>query len=139
MLKIRSGKAPGLWRSALVGSGVGVLWTVAAAAVIATMVDKEVLGREQIGYGAMAVLITASMLGSWISGKKAWNQNWTAAGISAGGYLILLLVANGLFFGGQYRAVGVTMLMILLGGTAGALLSGKGRGGHPRRRYKIPK
>ena len=95
------------------------------------------LKQENIGYGVMLLLLTASYAGAALASAKVKRRKGLVCLLTGVGYFALLLAVTALFFGGQYSAVGVTALLILAGSGCAALtpaLGGKrGRKGRLKR------
>lgn len=129
--KINTGKAASMPGGLALGAGVSVAVTLVLSAIIAKLVQMEVLRQDQIGYAVMVLLITASSLGAAIAQGKVKHQRVLVCMLSGLIYYVILICITALFFGGQYTGFGVTGLLILGGAGTTALLSGrrKGRGG----------
>ncbi len=139
MVKKATGRAPNIVSCILRGIGAAAAITLLGAVAVAKLVDGEVMPRESIGYGAMAVLLVASFLGAKL-GKQGAGHQAMKTGIGAGiGYFLALLAVNFLFFGGSFSGMGISLLLILLGTGLAVLPMGQGRGTRGRKRYKIPK
>ena len=139
MVKKISARAPSLWKSVGAGVLLGAAWTLVSAVIIAKLVDMEVLPMENVGYGAMAAVLSAVFVGATLAGRKAGHMVVQAAVISGAAYFLCLLLVNALFFGGSYTGMGTTFLLTLLATGLALLAAGKGSGRMRRRRYKIPK
>ncbi len=139
MMKKRMGRAPSLGKSVVAGVVLGTIWTVVCAAIIAKLVDSEILAMENVGYGAMMAVLSAVFMGASLAGKRAGHMVVQAAAISAVAYFVCLLLVNALFFGGSYVGMGVTALLVALAAALAVLAAGKGTGRSRRMRYKIPK
>ncbi len=129
-----TGRAVSMPLGLVFGAAVSLGITLFVSAVLAKLVDSEKMTWENIGYGIMIQLFAASFLGAMTAYGKIKRQRLLVCAISGAVYLVLLLAITAVFFGGQYKAVGVTAALVLAGsGTAGLLgLSGTGRGGHKK-------
>ena len=116
-----TGRAKSLPVGAFQGALYGFAWTLLAAAVLAWLIQKEVIREEGIGYGSMVILLTSSALGARIGCSKVRRQKLLTCLCSGGMYFLLLLSMTALFFGGQYTGIGVTVLLVM-GGCAAAWL-----------------
>lgn len=139
MVKKISGRAPSLVKSVATGVSLTAVWTLGSAAIIAKMLENEVISMNHVGYGAMAAVLSAVFMGATLAGKRAGHMVVQAAALSGAGYFVCLLLVNALFFGGTYTGMGTTLLLIILATALALLAAGKGRGRHSRHRYKIPK
>ena len=112
-------KASGRATSMPAGLAIGALWsaavTLALAAILAKLVENEVMPEESIGYGVMVILVLASFLGAMVTVNKVKHQRLMMCLASGAVYFGILLATTALFFGGQYTAVGETALMIVCG------------------------
>ena len=118
------------------GITVALAVTVIGSGAAAWLILRGILGEETSGYCAMAILLLASMAGAAVSAgtiQRLRAQMCLAAG---GGYYLCLIAITALFFGGQYRGMGVTALMVLCGAVLVILLApgGKNRSGCRRRK-----
>lgn len=139
MFKKLSGRAPSVAKSVAAGVALGAVWTLVCAAIIAKLVDSEILAMENVGYGSMVAVLSAVFMSASLAGKRAGHMVVQAAAISGAAYFACLLLVNALFFGGSYTGLGVTALLVALATGVAVLAAGK-RGGKTRRtRYKIPK
>ena len=124
----------GLALSAAVSLGV----TLILSAVVAKMVDAELMGEGAIGYGSLATLLTASISGAAFAAMKIKRQRLMVCLLSGLVYYITLLGITALFFGGQYQGMGITALVIA-GGCGTVILMGmkQGKGKEIRHRKKL--
>ena len=122
----------GLAWGALVSMGL----TLVGSALVALLVYRGSMPVDGIGYGAMVILMVSALSGAWTAWKKVKRLRLQVCLISGGIYYLMLLGVTMLFFGGQFRGMGVTALVVACGSIL-AILGGfsKGRGG--KRRYRI--
>lgn len=122
----------GLAWGALVSMGL----TLVGSGLVAFLVDRGSMPVDGIGYGAMVILMVSALSGAWTAWKKVKRLRLQVCLISGGIYYLMLLGVTMLFFGGQFRGMGVTALVVACGSIL-AILAGfsKGRGG--KRRYRI--
>lgn len=126
----RTGRAASLPGGLAFGAAISLSITLFAAAILAKMLDTEKLLWENIGYGIMILLLTASYAGAISAYIRIKRQRLMVCLLSGTVYFAILLSITALFFGGQYEAVGVTAALILAGsGTAGLLGIRENRGG----------
>lgn len=125
-----TGKAMTIPGGVFLGASTALLWTVAAAALVAMMIDRKVFTVEAIGYGSMAILLSASFMGSLIAWIKVKHQKTLVCLSTGAAYLLILMSLTAMFFGGQYEAVGVTALLVFAGCVLVILMGmGQGKGG----------
>jgi len=130
-----SGRASSMAGGLAAGFTVSIAVTVLLCALSAKIVDLQWIGEKDIGYCAMVILLAAPFLGSKTAQKRIQRQRLTVCIISGSLYFLALMGITALFFGGQYEAVGVTMLMVA-GGSVLSVLSGEGRNRAGKRRKK---
>jgi len=130
----RNGRAMGMPGGLLIGLCVSLGITLIGAAILASMVDREYLPWENIGYGVLMVVIGAAAAGSWVSERKIKRQRLAVCALSGLVYWLALLAVTALFFGGQYEAVGVTLGLIVAGCGVTCLMGGRSRGGKRRKK-----
>ena len=139
MLKRTTGQAPSQGKQLLRALLWVLIWTVGASLAVAILVDREILPMEKVGYGSMVILLICGYLLARKSGTGKGRGQLIGTAVSVGTYYLLLLLVNGMFFGGEFRGFGVTLVVLLIGATLGSLHPRKGRGVNARRRYKIPR
>ena len=97
------------------GFGVSMLITLAGSMLMAKLISDEVLMDTAIGYGAMVIVLMASIAGPAISAAKIQRLRLQVCLVSGVVYYGALLGITALFFGGQYQGMGVTALLVLAG------------------------
>ena len=134
--KKHTGRAMAFPAGVFMGATISLLWSILAAALVGLMIDREILRYTAIGYSAMLILLTASILGSFLAWRKIKHRRALVCLTTGGVYYLMLIGLTGLFFGGQFEAVGVTGILIL-GGCTTVILVGLGNGSNRRKRiYK---
>ena len=122
-----TGRAMTLPGGLAVGLGVSMFVTIAATLILTKWVLGDRMQMQNIGYGILILLITASFLGAMVAQGRVKHRRLLVCILSGVVYYCVLLGSTALFFGGQYSAVGVTGLLVLAGSGAAALLAaGKG-------------
>ncbi len=111
-------------RGVILGTGIGGVWMVVAAAAVAGGMSRGLLGLDGINYWAAVILVTtgaAAALGAMIGGGSRMD------GVLAGaGEAVVLLGLNFVLNGGQMEGLPLSLLAIA-GGCGGALLLSAGR------------
>ncbi len=105
-------------------------------AVLAKLIDGNVLQENAIGYSIMVILLVASYGGARFSYSKIKRKQLVVCVASGAVQFGILLGITALFFDGQYNAVGVTALLILCGSGLAALHQTGNRGGK-RKKIRI--
>lgn len=132
--KQRNGRASSIPAGLGAGAGVSVAITLLGTALLARLLDAETIQWEAVGYGILIMVMLSAMLGSVTAMKKIKRQQGIVCLLSGLTYWGILLSVTALFFGGQYEAVGVTLLLIVGGcGCAFLLCVKQGRGGGSRK------
>ena len=139
MMKRATGTAPALTRCVMTGVLSACGWAILCAAVIAKLLDEEVITMDSLGYCAMAAHVSAVVIGALTAKSGAGHMAGAAMGIAGAGYYLCLLLVNLLFFGGRYKGLGTTLVLVVLALGAVYLTEGKGRAVAGRKRYKIPR
>lgn len=111
-LSVRAMSMPG---GVAAGIGAAVLMTLIGAMILSWLVASERVGEEGIGYGCMVILPLASMVGCLLAWRCIKHRRAVVCAVTAGGYYLALL-AIALAFGGIFDGLGVTALLVLLGG-----------------------
>ena len=137
---VRNRKSNGKAVSVPAGVGIGTVtalaWTLLCAAILAKLMELEKLPETAVGYGAMVILLSASLLGALLAYGKVKSKRLQVSMLTAAAYYLSLLSMTALFFGGQYTGMGVTALLVF-GGSGTAVLLGMGSGnGKKQRRYQ---
>lgn len=109
-------------RSSLLGSATSLLVTVFANAFFAWLVVGEKIQESAMGYGTMAILLIASVLGAIVSIKLAQCKQMVASLVSGLLYFGWLLLITVFFYGGNYNGVAVTGALIAAGSVGTAFI-----------------
>lgn len=121
------------WRSALLGTGVGVVTMICACAAGAGMMARGAADMVYMDIWAAGILVGSSLCGAlaaMLGGGGPWE------GILASlGELVVLLALNALLCGGKMEGFAVTTLA-LAGGCGGAVLLRLGKGSGRKRRRR---
>ena len=134
-----SGRAASIPVGLALGAAAGLAVTLAGSAGAAWMVSRGHFAPEWTGYCAMVILLLSSAVGAAVTIRKTQRLR-AQMGLAAGAVYYLILVAmTALCFGGQYRGMGVTALMVLCGSGLVILLApgSKNRAGCRRRRKRL--
>lgn len=118
-----AGRTSSMPAGLLLGGAASFAVTVICAAVIAKLVDTEVMEEQMIGYGIIVLLILSSFVGAMISSGKTKRKRLVTCLASGVVYFGILMAITTLFFGGQYSAVGVTALLVFCGSVLAVLLN----------------
>lgn len=110
----------------ITGAAVAFLTTVASTAICATAISKELIAQDGIGYCAIFTLLISALCAAMVSttnnDKKCAKIKLMTGAIYTGG----LLITNGLFFGGKYRGIPATIIVIFTGSVLAILIGRKG-------------
>lgn len=139
MMKKAVGRAPSMGKKLIKALGWVITWTLAASVVVAWMLDREIMQIEQTGYAVMGILLVCGVLLGRNPVRGVGKQKLMDAAVATGVFFLCLIIANWMFFGGQFSGFGAALLILLTGAALGSISLRKGRGGGSRRRYKIPK
>lgn len=115
------------------GAGVSIGVTVMISIVLALLVDAELISWESIGYGIMITVFLSSFLGSVTACTTIKRQRVVVSFLEGMIYIAVLLAITALFFGGQYQAVGETIILVI-GGSGCASMIGAGKNTSIRKR-----
>ena len=117
--KTQSGRALSMPAGLSMGLLYAVIVILAGVVLSAKLIEREVIGQENMGYAVMIILIVASWIGAMISARKIKRQKVMVCVMSAGILWGFLMIITMLMFGGEYRGVGESALLILCGGGLG--------------------
>lgn len=132
-----TGRATSMPTGLACGAVVSLSVTLLASAMIAKLVESGYLEETGIGYGIIVALMTASFLGALTAAGRIKRQRLMVCVISGMIHYMSLLGITGLFFGGQYEAVGVTGLLVMGGSMLAVLASGGEKRGGKRTGIKL--
>ena len=131
-----TGRATSIPAGLAFGAGVSIVTTIIICAVSAHLITKEVIGQNNMGYCAIIAMLTATILGGMTASGKVKRRKPTICLLSGGSYFTVLIAITALFFGGYYRGMGITFLVILIGSCASALLVVRKKNTAPMRKRK---
>ncbi len=106
-----------------IAAAVSIAVTLLGAAVIACLVDREVIAAEGISAASSLIWIIGAALGALTAMVRIKRMRMQMCMLSGGCYFLTLIAVTALFFGGQYAGMGVSTLCILCGCGAVAILS----------------
>lgn len=133
-----TGTASSMAGGLAVGSMASLVVTIAGAFLAGSLIEKEMINQQSVGYCAMVILVFASAVGSVIAVKRIKHRRLFVCGMIGVIYYGILLATTALFFGGQYQAMGVTALLVWGGCGAVALAGARGeQGRRSRKRRKV--
>jgi len=128
---IKPGSKP-MVSAILKSTAAAAIVTIMLSVLVAAAINYEWMDFDKTGYASMAILLIS---GFQCGRAGKWNESPFAGAVSAALYLLLLLMVNALFFGGEFHGIGVTGIILALGTAMGMIRRGKKSGG--RGRYKI--
>ena len=133
-----TGRAKSIPGGLAVGGMFSLLITILGSAIIAKLVDSEIMAENSIGYGIMAILLAASWFGAMVSFGQVRRRRVMICLLSGGIYMLILLGITALFFGGQYSGVGETGLMVLCGSALAILPEFRRESRAGKKKIRIP-
>lgn len=133
-----TGRASSMPGGLIFGAAVSITITVIAAALLAWLINREVVSQSSIGYGIIGLLLMSSFTGSMASFARIKRQRMLVCLAAGGIYFGILLACTALFFGGQYSGVGVTALVVAAGALSAALLGLRAGKGRKNKKIKLP-
>ena len=132
MSKQNTNSASTLLIAIVVGACMAMVIALALCALGAVLLATERAGEGSAGIIVVITLILSSAIGAVIALRKARRQMLLVSLGTGGVFFLLLLACTAMFFGGQYRALGVTALTVFAGSSCAALLAL--RGDRPKKR-----
>lgn len=108
-----------------VGTLTGLAVTVALSALLALLVNMELIERDNTGYAIMLLLLTSSAAASAIAYRRIRRRKLPVYIMAGVAYFLSLLAVTALFFGGQFHGVYACAAMVAAGSMGAFLLSGK--------------
>ena len=131
-----TGRASSMPIGVLAGGACAFAGTMLTSAVLAKLVDMEIIPQDKIGYGIMVLLLLCAFLGANEACRRVKRQYLIVSAISAGFYYSMLFSVTALFFGGQYSGMGVTAVLVLCGSLLAVFLRSGNREGRKRRKIR---
>lgn len=130
-----TGKAMAFTTGVGIGTGLSAALTVLGALIVAWLVEQESITKEGIGYGAMVILLVSSVAGAWTAAALVKHRLLLACMITGGLYLLCLLGISVMCFGSQFQGIVPTVLLIVGGSSAAAMIVGRGSAPITSRRH----
>lgn len=123
-----------------VGTITSLMITVVLAALLTWLALHGKISEDSLGYYIMGILALASFLGPVLSAGKIKRRRMLVCGITGAAYYAVLLLCTALMFGGQYKGLGVTALLVFGGSVVAGVLGlkkpGKQRSGYAKYRNR---
>ena len=135
----RNGRTVSMAAGIAWGTGIAMGLTCLMSLLVSVLVDRGILGEYAIGYGAMVILLVASISGAVAAKKRIRRRNILVVMVTGLCYFLCLLSMTALLFGGQYQGIGVTGLVILGGSGTVALMGMNDKTRGKGRRFAMPK
>lgn len=130
-------RASSLLTGLIMGAAVSTGITLMITALLAILLDREVISWEKIGYAILIMIMLSAFMGGVTAYNRIRRQRVLISLMAGLIYWGVLLSVTALFFGGQYEAVGVTALLVAGGSLCSAMVGiGKGGGEAGRRKRK---
>lgn len=120
-----SGKTMSMTGGLLAGGIWAVAVTLAGAMALAAALGKGMLDWSDAGIAIVGILLISSYVGTTVSVQKIRRRRFLVCIGACCVYFSALMLITGLFFGGKYEAVGVT-LSVTCAGSICAMLTRKG-------------
>lgn len=109
------------WKRALFGLTVGLIVIVSAAGAGAWLINREILGRENMDVAAAVILVLGGLLGGLSAGRGEGRLGRCA--MVAIGLILVLLFLNLLLFEGNLSGL-LPGALAVLGSTGASMLIG---------------
>ena len=117
------------------GALTSLLILLILTGILALLIDLETLPEDRIQYGVLGILLISSFAGGIAAKGKGNGGQLLLCASAAGGFLLILLGIQLLFFDGVFAGTAQKALLILAGsGTAGLAGSHSHRSRGARRR-----
>ncbi len=131
----RNGRAMSIPAGVGAGASISIAVTLIGAMVLAWMLGSERVGEQMVGYGCMVIQFMAAASGAATAWGCIRHNRLVVIGLAIGIYYLLLLLLA-LSFGNGFEGMGITALMVLLGGGTVQIpaLFGAGSGAHRHKR-----
>lgn len=121
----RDGRALSIPAGLTYGATVSVILLIGLCGIVAKLVLEGILAETDAGYGVLVLLLMSSFAGALTAHRKIKRQRMMVCLLTGVLYVMILISVTALFFGGQYEAVGVTILVVLGGAISAGLIGVK--------------
>lgn len=121
------GKATAIPVGLAIGGVISLIITLVGSAATAYLVLNQQIGENSVGYASIVILLLGSSMGAWGAYTCIKRQRLQICLLSVAVYYLSLLAITALFFGGRYQGMGVTAIVIFIGGAIVALFPTKGK------------
>ena len=111
--------------------------TLIGSGICAGMILKGMIPERYTGYCVMLILLLASTLGAMIAGINNKVKKPQRILLNCVLYEGALLILTAVLFGGNYRGIGVTSIIIFSGGALAAICTNRNTKGRKRHGFKI--
>lgn len=110
------------FRGLVLGWLISIMICVLGCCVLAIFIIENVIRWDKVSYGVMVVLLLAAYSGARISTKKTEERRLVICILSGIFFLLTLFCVTALFFGGQYKTISATALLVIGGSCTAALV-----------------
>ena len=114
------------------GTLTSIVFTGISAVLLTWMILSGKVDETSIGYFSMGIILIGSLIGALLSAGKIKRRRMLVCGITGGAYYFTLILCTLIFFGGNFRGLGVTAIMVLVGSLASGLLGLRKQNRHRR-------
>jgi len=131
-----TGTAVPMPKGLAVGTLSAVAMTLAGCLAVSYLVDRQWLVWDSIGYAVLVILLLSAWTAAALASGMVKRQRLMVCLMAGGCYLLSLLAATALFFGGRYSGVGETGLLVFCGSMLGFLSGNRRKSGRkPAKKY----
>ena len=109
------GRAQSMPAGIIIGLAVSLVVSLLGAALLAWLIVSETVGEDAANWAASVILPLASAAGSAAAWSRIKENRLAVCGICCASLYCLLFLAA-LPFGGEFEGLGISALLILLGG-----------------------
>lgn len=125
----------GIGRAVGIGIGVSAALTLGLTALLALLVDRQVMTPETAAKFPAAICVVSALAGAWIAAGQAGKKRLPVCLLTGGGYLLVLLAVTAFAFAGSYTGIPLRLALVLGTCCAAGLLGASGKG-NGMKRYK---
>ena len=130
----QTGRAVSMTNVIITGTSTALAFVLLCALITAKLLETEILAQSSTGYAVMIILTAASWMGAAIAESRVKRKRGVVCLLSGICIYGILLATTAMFFGGQYEAVGVTMLVVLGGSLSASFVGIKEKRGRIRKK-----
>ena len=115
MIRKAMGESSSVMRGMAIGMCMGLLAMLGFSAICATMIAMEIVVPNAENYCTVVILLICTFIAASIAARRTNGKRLLVCMFTGVVMFLVLLSMTAMFFGGQYRGVGMTSVFVFLG------------------------